>query len=68
MNQSQLFFLTILIALGLGTGFGLLQRYGLFGFCIGFLGSFVFMFCILIFVRKIAPKSNKINKKIDSKK
>lgn len=58
MNQSELYFLTITLSLGLGSGAALSKTYGYLGFFSGLVGSIVILFLILCIWRRFAPRRN----------
>lgn len=63
MNQSELFFLTIALSLGLGSGVALSQKYGWLGFVTGFAGSVIFVFLFLGLCRILAVRRNNKDRK-----
>lgn len=56
MNQSELYFLTITLSIGLGSGAALSQKHGWTGFFLGLGGSIVILFLILGLWRSLARR------------
>jgi hypothetical protein len=70
MNHTELYFLTISLSLGIGSGAALSQKYGYLGFLGGLFGGFLgglfgsyaISFTILKIRQKISPRSSKYAK------
>jgi predicted MFS family arabinose efflux permease len=56
MNQSELYFLTITLSIGLGLGAALSHKHGWVGFFLGFAVSVISLFLILGLWRRIARR------------